>query len=715
MWSSGTLLGGRYALAERIGSGAMGEVWRSEDRVLERQVAVKILLPSRYEDDAFTARFRREAKVLAAIDHPGVVQVHDYGEHEFSQADGESDSAGDSVTRVAYIVMELVEGRSLDEIRAERGLLPVAQALDIVAQALDALHAVHRRGVVHRDIKPSNLMLRDDGRVAVADFGIASVEADTRITGTRKALGTPLYMAPEQAEGLPVVPASDLYSIGVVCYELLSGVPPFTGGSAVEVALKHIREPVADLPADIPEPVRTFVVKALAKDSEDRFVSAAVMSDAARRAAAGDQSGGTRGPVQDVTPEPRASPGTGTGIGPGTGTGSEGGGGAVAGATAEDGPAAGSVREKRRSPVVVLAAVLVPAATATVLYVVPMPWSTGADAPPASPSAPGDRNPGQASPSRGAGANDGGGDPGGTAPGSKLGPGWDDRGVIQPKQFPATNHFWMADINKDRKAEFVTVDKSQHFRFWWNSGPSSGEKKWIPFVEGKNSYAPAAGAVGNMQRFGDIDGDGFPDCMVVGLTGKVTAHTWKGEDPSGARMCMNPYDGVADVFSNGSTGEPPVIDPSTRIRFADVTGGGRDDYLLIEADGTTTAWYNRGFQVKGDRKHLDWAPPRKISGALENPGEIRYADIDGDGRADRIHVTAKGGARAWINEGDQGQGGTFRDIGRIARDAEVPPKDVQFADIDGDGRADFLRIGWTGVTHAWLNKLKPGYFDSLHR
>ncbi|QXJ23900.1 VCBS repeat-containing protein [Actinomadura graeca] len=294
---------------------------------------------------------------------------------------------------------------------------------------------------------------------------------------------------------------------------------------------------------------------------------------------------------------------------------------------------------------------------------------------------------------------------------SKLGPHWEDRGVIQAKQFPSSDKFWLVDINQDRKAEFVAVDKNQNFRFWWNGGPSG--KAWVPFVEGQNSYKPRTGAVGNQLRFGDLDGDGFPDCMVVDLKGTVDLHTWKADNPSGSRMCMEPRDNT-HVYSNGSAGERLNIDPNTKIRFADVTGGGRDDYLLIKPDGSTTAWYNRGFATERQLNFLDWTPPQQISGALQNPREIRYADINGDKRADRILITLKGGARAWINEGPRGSGGTYRDIGKIADDGDLPPKDIQFADLDGDGKADFVRIGWTGVTHAWLNKLPANYFDTFH-
>ncbi|MFG2996376.1 serine/threonine-protein kinase [Streptomyces sp. NPDC048340] len=277
MWDQGTVLGERYTLGERLGSGAMGEVWRARDGVLDRDVAVKILLPALLDDPTFAARFRREAKILAALNHPGIVDVHDYGEGE-----------GEARDAAAYIVMELVDGRPLEDVRAERGTLPVAEVLDIAAQTLDALHVAHRRGIVHRDIKPSNLMLRPDGRVTVTDFGIARSTGGTRLTASHAVLGTALYTAPEQAEGIAAVPASDLYSLGVVCYELLTGEAPFPGSSVLEVVLKHIREPAPELPAPLPEAVRAFVARALAKQPEDRYPDAAVMAAAARRAAAGE-------------------------------------------------------------------------------------------------------------------------------------------------------------------------------------------------------------------------------------------------------------------------------------------------------------------------------------------------------------------------------------------------------------------------------------------
>ncbi|MFD8823401.1 protein kinase [Streptomyces sp. NPDC059605] len=683
MWGRGTPVGDRYTLVGRLGSGAMGEVWRAEDQVLRRQVAVKFLRPSGLDDNSFLSRFRKEAKVLASIRHPGIVGVHDYGEQMFPG------NGGGTATRVAYIVMELVEGKTLEELREEHGLLPPARVLDLASQALDALHTVHRLGIVHRDIKPSNLMLREDGRVTVTDFGIARTETGTRLTDPHGIIGTPRYMAPEQARGLPVIPASDLYSIGAVCYELITGTPMFRGASPVEVALKHIEEPVPALPDDVPEAVRAFLSQALAKDPEDRYINAAVMAAAARRAArerdttdnhhdaaeardTAKKRDAAEEPDRDTQPRPHARP-----------------------------------RSRRRlRPVFLLAALFVSAAAVTALYFAPLPWNSGTDSDSGSDSSSGAGSaphPDSAAP---AGEKGAAGDAETDGPGAD----WEGRGVIQPMKFPSTSTFRMVNINpEDPKAEFVVVDKDKTFRFWWNNGPSG--TGWKSFTPGKNSYTPPAGAEDGTLHFGYIDGDDFPDCLVVSPDGRMTVRTWKGESPEGARMCMNDYTGTPDVFSEGATGDRPSVAPKARIRFADITGGGRDDYLLIEPDGTTRAWYNRDFQSANGREYLDWAPPEDIDGVRKEPEEILYADIDGDLRDDRVLITAEGGALAWLNKGDKGAGGRFREIGRIAEDSGVPPQDVQLADVDGDHRADFLHIERNGVVHAWLNRIDPERFD----
>lgn len=271
MSSAGTVLGGRYTLVEKVGGGGMGSVWRADDGVLARPVAVKILRADLFEDGTGLQRFRREAQLVAAIDHPGIVGVHDYGE-----------SGGDGDARCAYIVMDLIEGRPLDRVLRDDGPMGAERALRLLADALDALHAAHRRGIVHRDLKPSNLMVREDGGVVITDFGIARAVASTKLTAPYAVIGTAAYMSPEQASGETTGPASDLYSIGVVGYELLVGQVPYQGEGPLQVALKHVNQPVPELPDTFPAAVRALIATALAKQPEDRFESAAGMAAAAR-------------------------------------------------------------------------------------------------------------------------------------------------------------------------------------------------------------------------------------------------------------------------------------------------------------------------------------------------------------------------------------------------------------------------------------------------
>ncbi|MEV8093183.1 serine/threonine protein kinase [Kitasatospora sp. NPDC085879] len=301
MWGRGTVLGGRYTLTERVGSGGMGEVWRADDGVLKRQVAVKIMQPALLADRSFTERFRREARLLATLRHPGIVHVHDYAE-----------PADDADEQIAYIVMEFIDGRPLNSVLADEGPMVPARALGLLADALDALHAAHQQDIVHRDLKPSNLMVRSDGGVTVTDFGIAHAMAGTKITTTNSVLGTALYIAPEQADGKSTTPLCDLYSIGVVCFELLTGRLPFTGETVLEIVLKHIQQPPPRLSDEFPRAVRDFVATALAKDPAQRFPDAGAMAAAGRAAAARPGAGQ---PVREPTvfatvpePVPREAP-----------------------------------------------------------------------------------------------------------------------------------------------------------------------------------------------------------------------------------------------------------------------------------------------------------------------------------------------------------------------------------------------------------------------
>ncbi|WP_344952703.1 protein kinase domain-containing protein [Sphaerisporangium flaviroseum] len=256
----------------RLGAGGMGEVWRGEDTVLARTVAVKVLLPGRMDDPGFAARFQGEARAMATINHPGVVDVYDYGV---------SDVPGDGPT--AYLVMRFVDGEPLDRLLTRLTRIAPEPAMELIAQAASALQAVHDRGIVHRDVKPGNLLVRPDGTLVLTDFGIARADMGHRLTDAGMVLGTAAYCAPEQAEGQPVTPAVDLYALGVVAYECLAGHRPFDGDTPVTIALKHIREDPPPLPPDVPPAVRHLVERALVKDPARRWHSAAEMSVAARQ------------------------------------------------------------------------------------------------------------------------------------------------------------------------------------------------------------------------------------------------------------------------------------------------------------------------------------------------------------------------------------------------------------------------------------------------
>ena len=261
------LLAGRYRLLERIAAGGMGEVWRAQDTLIDRLVAVKTLKPEFVGDEDFRARFRAEAKHAGRLTHSGIASVHDFGESPES----------------AWLVMELVDGEPLSSLLRREGALSVDRTLDLVTQAGDALHAAHLGGVVHRDVKPGNLLVRPDGVLKVTDFGIASATDAVPLTQTGLVVGTAYYLSPEQAAGQHGSPQSDVYSLGVVAYECLTGARPFPGDSPVAVAIAHLREPPPPLPETVPAPVRALVERAMAKDPADRFPDAATMADEAER------------------------------------------------------------------------------------------------------------------------------------------------------------------------------------------------------------------------------------------------------------------------------------------------------------------------------------------------------------------------------------------------------------------------------------------------
>jgi serine/threonine-protein kinase len=271
--SPGALFSDRYRLTDHLATGGMGEVWRAVDTVLGRTIAVKVLLPALLAEPGFRARFEAEARMMAALRHPGIVSVFDYGESDLPNG-----------ARAAYLVMEYVDGESLAaRLRRERRLDP-ATTMAIVAEAAEALHAAHLAGIVHRDVKPGNLLVQSDRTVRLVDFGVARSVADAGLTGPNHIVGTALYMAPEQAAGRQVSPATDIYALGAVAYHCLAGNPPFGGGNALDVAIKHLDDDVPALPPDIAPPVAALVTTALAKDPTDRFATAEALAAAARAA-----------------------------------------------------------------------------------------------------------------------------------------------------------------------------------------------------------------------------------------------------------------------------------------------------------------------------------------------------------------------------------------------------------------------------------------------
>jgi eukaryotic-like serine/threonine-protein kinase len=264
------LLAGRYRLTDRIAAGGMGEVWRGEDVLLNRAVAVKLLPTGRAGDESFLARFRAEARYAASLSHPGIARVYDYGESaEFGGA---------------YLILELVKGEPLSAILARAGRLSPDPTLDIIGQAARALDAAHQAGIVHRDIKPGNLLVAADGTTKITDFGIATAvraAQASHLTETGMVMGTAMYVSPEQATGAPVDASSDIYSLGVVAYECLAGHVPFMASEPLAIAYAHKHAPVPPLPPDVPPPVAGLVYDMLAKTPAGRPASARAVADRA--------------------------------------------------------------------------------------------------------------------------------------------------------------------------------------------------------------------------------------------------------------------------------------------------------------------------------------------------------------------------------------------------------------------------------------------------
>ena len=271
-----TLVGqiiGKYRIIERLGRGGMAEVYKGYDENLERFVAIKVMHPFLASEEDFIRRFRREAKAMAALNHPNIVKVYDF------------DTAGSR----SYIVMEYLSQGTLkdkqEELARKGQQLSLVEALQIVLQITDALAFAHSRGMIHRDIKPPNIMFNDHGAAILSDFGIAKVASVQSFTQTGAMIGSPAYMSPEQGLGKPGDERSDIYSLGVLFYQLVTGRLPYAADTPLAVVLKHVNEPVPDpsaLNPAIPAGIRSVITTAMAKDPDQRYATAKAMADALR-------------------------------------------------------------------------------------------------------------------------------------------------------------------------------------------------------------------------------------------------------------------------------------------------------------------------------------------------------------------------------------------------------------------------------------------------
>jgi len=269
--TSGFLLTDRYRLAELVAAGGMAQVWTAIDEVLHRTVAVKIMHSQTLEQKVMAERFKAEAIIAAHISHPNIVEVFDFAEH-----DG-----------LAFLVMEFINGPTLAALLAEVGQLPPERVRLLLSQLAGALGRAHENGIIHRDLKPSNVVISPDGYAKLMDFGIAKDMNSASLTGAGEIFGTAYYISPEQALGEPLTPASDLYSLGVVGHELLTGAKPFDRGTPIATALAHVQQPPPRLPDDVPADLYEIITTCLAKDANDRPTASGVDAALASKQADG--------------------------------------------------------------------------------------------------------------------------------------------------------------------------------------------------------------------------------------------------------------------------------------------------------------------------------------------------------------------------------------------------------------------------------------------
>src|SRR5574344_290778 len=256
----------RYQIIKTIGEGGMANVYLAYDTILDRNVAVKVLRGDLATDEKFVRRFQREALSASSLSHPNIVEVYDVGEDNGQY----------------YIVMEYIEGKQLKQLLKKRGKLTVSEVIDIMLQISDGLSVAHDSYIIHRDIKPQNIMIQENGLVKITDFGIAMAMNATQLTQTNSVMGSVHYLPPEQANGKGATLQSDIYSMGILMYELLTGELPYRGDNAVEIALKHLKEPfpsVKEKVPEVPQSVENIIIRATAKNPKNRYEDARAMNE----------------------------------------------------------------------------------------------------------------------------------------------------------------------------------------------------------------------------------------------------------------------------------------------------------------------------------------------------------------------------------------------------------------------------------------------------
>ena len=258
MITKGQKINDRYEIIKSIGEGGMANVYLAQDTILDRKVAIKVLRGDLANDEKFIRRFQREALSASSLSHPNIVEMYDVGEDNGNH----------------YIVMEYIEGKTLKQLLKKRGNLTVSEAVDIMLQLTDGISHAHDSYIIHRDLKPQNIMIQEDGQIKITDFGIAMALNSTQLTQTNSVMGSVHYLPPEQASGKGSTIKCDIYSMGILFYELLTGVLPFKGDNAVEIALKHMRDPLPSVRkqnSNIPQSVENIIIKATAKNPKNRY------------------------------------------------------------------------------------------------------------------------------------------------------------------------------------------------------------------------------------------------------------------------------------------------------------------------------------------------------------------------------------------------------------------------------------------------------------